>query len=169
MSKHLLRPLLLPLTHALCSRYPFNTRSFFTPHETRDIGAGIVLWRGYFQSVRPAVGRMLVNVDISTGAMHKPGNVLDICLELLGLQRRDVSAMHAGNLNPRDALKLTRFFTGVRVISNIDRTKPPRTIRRIMVKENASTTFKLDQEGKPSRTITIAVRAVLLSVPSHTR
>jgi len=100
---------------------------------------------------------MLVNVDISTGAMHKPGNVLDICLELLGLQRRDVSAMHAGNLNPRDALKLSRFLAGVRVISNTDRTKPPRTIRRIMVKEDASTKFKLTPEGGPERTITVAV------------
>jgi len=50
--------------------YPFNARSFFTELETRDIGGGIVLWRGYFQSVRPAVGRMVINFDMSTGAMY---------------------------------------------------------------------------------------------------
>jgi eukaryotic translation initiation factor 2C len=30
-----------------------------------------VLWRGYFQSVRPAPGRMVINIDISTGTMFK--------------------------------------------------------------------------------------------------
>ena len=155
-------------THTFCSRYPYNGRSIFTPEETKDIGMGIVLWRGYFQSARPAVGRMLVNVDISTGAMHKPGNVLDICLQLLGLRRDNISAMHVGNLSPRDALKLSRFLAGVRVISNVDHTRPPRTIRRIMDQENASMTFTLNQAGQPPLITTIAVRVVFLPL-SHSR
>ncbi|KAF8205641.1 hypothetical protein K438DRAFT_2014534 [Mycena galopus ATCC 62051] len=61
--------------------YPFNVRSFFTDRETKDIGAGLELCkffisipinfrltcplgRGYFQSVRPGIGKMLINVDI---------------------------------------------------------------------------------------------------------
>ena len=47
----------------------FNVRSFFTDGGARNIGGGLVLWRGYFQSIRPAVGRMLINVNISTGVM----------------------------------------------------------------------------------------------------
>lgn len=39
---------------------------------------GIVLWRGYFQSVRPVAGHMLVSINTSTGTLYKPGNVLDI-------------------------------------------------------------------------------------------
>ncbi|KAH7105502.1 eukaryotic translation initiation factor 2C [Auriculariales sp. MPI-PUGE-AT-0066] len=136
--------------------YPFNVRSFFTPRETKDIGLGIVLWRGYFQSVRPAVGRMLVNIDISTGTMYKPGNVLDICLEILGLERNQVAGMYAGNLSERDALKLSRFLFGVRVITNIDRSKPPRVIKKIMGRDNSNKTFSLNQDGQPPRTISIA-------------
>jgi len=30
-------------------KWPFNVRSFFTDLETKDIGSGLVLWRGYFQ------------------------------------------------------------------------------------------------------------------------
>lgn len=52
-------------------KYPFNVRSFFTPQGAKPIGGGLVLWRGYFQSIRPSPGRMLVNIDISTGAMFK--------------------------------------------------------------------------------------------------
>jgi len=148
------------LIDAVRSRYPFNIRSFFTPDEIKDIGMGIVLWRGYFQSVRPAVGRMLVNVDISTGTMYKPGNVLDICLELLGLKYRDIAALHAGNLNQRDALQMSRFLLNVRVWSNVDRNIPPRSVKRILVREDASTTFSLNRDGQPPRTITVAVRIV---------
>lgn len=28
-------------------KYPFNVRSFFTSRETKDIGSGLELWRGY--------------------------------------------------------------------------------------------------------------------------
>jgi hypothetical protein len=48
-------------------KYPFNIRSFFTDQECKRIGGGLELWRGYFQSVRPAIGRILINIDISTG------------------------------------------------------------------------------------------------------
>jgi len=145
------------LIHTIHRNYPFNVRSFFTPRETMDIGMGIVLWRGYFQSVRPAIGRMLVNVDISTGTMYKPGNVLDICLELLEKQRKDVAVMYSANLGDRDALKLSRFFSGVRVITSLDRTKPPRVMKRIVAHVDSSKTFTLNQEGQAPRTITIAV------------
>ncbi|KIJ08186.1 hypothetical protein PAXINDRAFT_18658 [Paxillus involutus ATCC 200175] len=53
---------------------PFNVRLFFTDRETRDIGGCLVLWRGYSQSVRPAIGRLLVNVDISSAPRYaRPG------------------------------------------------------------------------------------------------
>ncbi|KAG8885868.1 hypothetical protein FRB97_009030 [Tulasnella sp. 331] len=63
---------------------PFNVRSFFTPDERRPLGRGIELWRGYFQSVRPAIGRMVVNLDISTGTFYKGGPLIGLCLEFLG-------------------------------------------------------------------------------------
>ncbi|KAH9943477.1 argonaute-like protein [Epithele typhae] len=64
-------------------KYPFNVRSFFTKQEMKNIGGGIHLWRGYFQSVRPAIGKMLINVDISTGAMYMPGPLISVALEFL--------------------------------------------------------------------------------------
>ena len=65
-------------------KYPFNVRSFFTEQGKKAIGSGLELWRGYFQSVRPAPGRMLINIDISTGTMYKPGQLIDLCLEFFG-------------------------------------------------------------------------------------
>ncbi|KAG8679864.1 hypothetical protein FRC09_018657, partial [Ceratobasidium sp. 395] len=47
-------------------QYPHNSRSFFTDKEVWRIGGGMELWRGYFQSVRPGLQSMLINIDIST-------------------------------------------------------------------------------------------------------
>ena len=66
------------------STYAFNIRSFYTEDGKRDLGNGIEIWRGYFQSVRPAVGRLLINVDTSTAIMYKSGPLIDVCLDFLG-------------------------------------------------------------------------------------
>ena len=45
---------------------PHNSRSVFTPEGKRplNINGGIYeLWRGFFQSVRPSIGKLILNVD----------------------------------------------------------------------------------------------------------
>lgn len=95
--------------------YPFNVRSFFTDRETKDIGLGIQLWRGYFQSVRPGIGQMLINIDISTATMYKSGSLLRLCLEYL---RKDhPTQLFKQNLPEREFLRLQRFISGIRILT----------------------------------------------------
>jgi eukaryotic translation initiation factor 2C len=98
-------------------RYPFNTRSFFTNRETKDIGGGIHLWRGYFQSIRPAIGRMIINVDISTGMMYKPGPLIDLCLDFFGGPRNPNRLSPEQGFPDRERLRLQRFLSGVRIVT----------------------------------------------------
>ncbi|VDB94227.1 unnamed protein product [Peniophora sp. CBMAI 1063] len=110
-------------------RMPFNIRSFFTNTETSDIGAGIVLWRGYFQSIRPGIGRMFTNVDVSTGAMYKEGDLRSLCLAYL--ERNDpriLSPKHG--LPDRERIRLQRFFQNVRVFKDYG-TPLPEGARRV--------------------------------------
>ncbi|KAF5344152.1 hypothetical protein D9758_008884 [Tetrapyrgos nigripes] len=95
-------------------KYPFNVRSFFTNRETKDIGGGLELWRGYFQSVRPGVGSMYINIDISTGTMYKTGPLLSLCLEFLRKSNPNHLAPRNG-LPDRERLNLQRFFSGLRI------------------------------------------------------
>ncbi|KAG5651697.1 hypothetical protein H0H81_007756 [Sphagnurus paluster] len=114
-------------------KFPFNTRSFYTDRETKDIGNGIVLWRGYFQSVRPGIGRMLINVDISTGMMYKPGPLLDLCLEFFGMREPGKLAPARG-FPDRERLRLQRFLSGLRIITpHTAAGKPPipRVIKKL--------------------------------------
>ncbi|KAI0638149.1 argonaute-like protein [Trametes polyzona] len=127
-------------------KYPFNVRSFFTNREQKDIGNGIVLWRGYFQSIRPAIGRMLINVDISTGAMYKPGPLLNVAMEFLGLDHPS-----RYNNDMRTRVKLQRFLSGVRIVVEIPgqraTNRPARVLKRI-AGEAANRQFFVNREGQ---------------------
>ena len=132
--------------------YAFNIRSFFTAKETKDIGNGLVLWRGYFQSIRPAANRMLINVDISTGVMYKAGNLLELCREFIS--HRDPNALAPRRGFPdRERVKLQRFITGIRVFTRnpdtglVDRTRA-RTVKRLSSAGASELTFSLRDGGQ---------------------
>lgn len=129
-------------------KYPFNVRSFFTDRETRDIGGGIVLWRGYFQSVRPAIGRMVINIDISTGAMYMPGPLIDLALAVLGQGSPNALAPRKG-LPDRERIRLQRFITpGLKITTTYDQRDPnqaprPRGIKKLSKVGAQDLTFEL--------------------------
>ncbi|KAJ7061559.1 ribonuclease H-like domain-containing protein [Mycena amicta] len=110
--KTALQALNIVIKMAPSERYPTKGRSFFTPDGARPIGRGLILWRGYFQSLRPTLGRMLVNVDISTGVMYKDGPLIDVCVQYLEL--RNASQLSAG-MPDRIRIKLQRFLVGLRI------------------------------------------------------
>ncbi|KIJ70038.1 hypothetical protein HYDPIDRAFT_35479 [Hydnomerulius pinastri MD-312] len=136
-------------------KYPFNVRSFFTNRETKDIGGGLVLWRGYFQSVRPAIGRMLVNVDISTGTMYKPGLLIDLCLEFLGRPGQHGALSPRRGFPDRERIRLQRFISGIRVMTTYsgDRVrKTPRVVKKLSSAGASDLTFSM----RDGTTMTVA-------------
>jgi eukaryotic translation initiation factor 2C len=128
-------------------KYPFNSRSFFTDAETKDIGGGLVLWRGYFQSVRPGIDKMLINVDISTGTMYKPGTLLNLCLEFFG--KKDPNALAPSRGFPdRERLRLQRFISNIRILTNY--TEPSGRVRK-----TPRVVKKLSQAGASNLSFTL--------------
>ena len=95
--------------------YPSNRNSFFPHQDPRPIGAGIELWRGYFQSVRPAIGRMLINVDISTGVMYRSGRLIDLALDFLGRSGSPNALSSQHGLPDRERLRLQQFISGIKI------------------------------------------------------
>ncbi|EIW82123.1 argonaute-like protein [Coniophora puteana RWD-64-598 SS2] len=133
-------------------KYPFNVRSFFTDRETKDIGAGLVLWRGYFQSIRPAISKLLVNVDISTGTMYKPGALLNLCLEYLNHGKHPSQMIQPQHINmreglgERDRIKLQRFISGIRIQTTYageHGRKTPRVLKKLSSAGASDLTFAL--------------------------
>lgn len=94
--------------------HPYNSRSFFTDTEIKNVGHGFQLRRGYFQSLRPAIGRLLLNIDLSTGMFYKDGSVIDIALEVVG--NRDPNALSMERGLPNSVFRdLERYLKNVRV------------------------------------------------------
>ncbi|KAJ4371250.1 hypothetical protein N0V83_004467 [Neocucurbitaria cava] len=61
--------------------YPFGTHPQL---QVADLGSGLQALRGYFSSVRTSVNRILVNVNVATGAFYKSGPLLDVMREWTG-------------------------------------------------------------------------------------
>ncbi|KAG6829528.1 hypothetical protein H0H92_004265 [Tricholoma furcatifolium] len=129
-------------------RFTFNVRSFYTDKETKDIGFGVVLWRGFFQSIRPAIGQMVLNVDVSTAAMYKSGPLIQLCLAFFN--RSDSNFL--AHLENRERLRLQRFLSGVKIsathTANTRPNAPPRTIKRLSTAGASATSFFLENGTK---------------------
>ncbi|KAJ3796816.1 argonaute-like protein [Lentinula aff. detonsa] len=133
-------------------RFPFNVRSFFTDQEKKDIGLGLELWRGYFQSVRPALGKMYIIVDTSTATMYKAGRLIDLCLNFF--KRMDPKVLAPKNgLPDRERLRLQKFISGIRVITN---TSGDRKIARVVKKLSSAGASALSFKVKEGETVTVA-------------
>ncbi|KIY71783.1 Piwi-domain-containing protein [Cylindrobasidium torrendii FP15055 ss-10] len=86
--------------------------------ESRLIGQGLEVVRGFFQSIRPTPGRLMVNVDVSIGVMYRKGPLIGTCLDFLGLQQNsDVmrSPLVPNQRNVRERNSLSKFLSGVQV------------------------------------------------------
>lgn len=56
----------------------------FTGHpgmESYDLGGGLQALRGYYASVRPSINRLLVNLNVTSGAFYKPVSLYDLMNE----------------------------------------------------------------------------------------
>lgn len=127
-----------------------------TPFIT-DLTLGLILWRGYFQSVRPAMNRMLINIDISTGTMYKEGPLISLCLEVLGQTDPHLLEPKHG-LPDRERLRLQRFIAGIRVVTPHPGPGPapaqqtPRVVKKLSMAGASNLQFTMREGG----TMTVA-------------
>lgn len=127
-------------------KYTFNGRSFFSDRETRTIPGGVDLWRGYFQSVRPAIDKLLINIDISTGAMYQPGPLISLCLYFLGKRKDGPHALTAIRLPDRERIRLQNFLKGIKVTTPYRTHNPDRRrlVKRLTKESARDRTFEIE-------------------------
>ncbi|KAI0670510.1 Piwi domain-containing protein [Trametes maxima] len=100
--------------------FPADARSFFTQHNSRNLRFGLTALRGYFQSVRPVLGKLLINVDVSHAASYTPGPLIDSMMMHLGL----VNPRQLAELNTQDYGRLRIFLKGVRIRMSLSKMRP---------------------------------------------
>ncbi|KAJ7261381.1 ribonuclease H-like domain-containing protein [Mycena haematopus] len=63
-----------------------NGRAYFSPAGKKSLLDGIELWRGFYQSVRPTIGRMIVTIDTSMAAVYESGPLHEVAMSVLGVR-----------------------------------------------------------------------------------
>jgi eukaryotic translation initiation factor 2C len=142
--------------------HPFNKRSFYIPDGRQDIGGGIELWRGIFQSVRPTLNHLIVNIDLSTGMMYKEGPLLNLCIDFFE-RPADTSPnilLAGARLRDHERMKLQKFLSGVRV--KVATTGDKERVVRGLSKEGADGLYF---ETRPGVRITVAQYFQSLNMP----
>ena len=88
--------------------------------EAYDLGSGLVALRGYFASVRPAVGRLLLNLNVSSGAFFKPIHLINLMQEFQGsaeqreafLRMLKVKAVYVKDGQSKSFMEKTKTIVG---------------------------------------------------------
>ncbi|KAJ7261353.1 Piwi domain-containing protein [Mycena haematopus] len=115
-------------------------------------GMAVELWRGFYQVMRPSIGRMLVTVDTTVAAFYKPGPLIDVCMELLGMpgnvRRLGLSQHH------EDYKKIERHLKNRLILVKTRPGQPPRTktVRGLVPGPVGDYEFRLSGSG-PTTTV----------------
>ncbi|KAI9497727.1 Piwi domain-containing protein [Zychaea mexicana] len=119
-------------------------RSFFTPAERRPLPGGAEVWQGYYQSARPGVGKMYINLDVSATAFHEAGRLPDLVVKYLG--RRSIDELRRG-ISDRDVKKLEKQLKGLKIlVTHRGENKRRYKVTKLTPSPADRTNFK-DQDG----------------------
>ncbi|OAQ24024.1 Piwi-domain-containing protein [Linnemannia elongata AG-77] len=99
--------------HKPAMLYSSVGRSFFSPNGARPLSGGVEVWNGFYQSARPTLGRMLINLDVAATVYFQPGSLLELAVKILNYR-------HIGDLR--------------RGLSDYDRGKLEKSLRGLLIK-----------------------------------
>lgn len=103
--------------------------SFFSGKNTVPLDAGAEIWFGYHQSLRPAHGRLLVNLDIAASCFRKPQPVMELVASVTKNPLGQILDVNRGALRAE--------LVGVKVFVTHRNEFKRRYIIRDIAKENA--------------------------------
>ncbi|CAG8442443.1 2214_t:CDS:2 [Diversispora eburnea] len=152
------------IRHEPSMKYASVGRSFYTPEGSMALYGGAEVWQGYYQSVRPTPGKMMINVDLSATAFYQSGTLVQIVVKILG--KRQPEDLFRGI--DRERSKLERELKGLKVcVNHRDENIRKRRYKILKLTQQSADKAKFEYEGK---NITVAqyfqkVRNIRLKYP----
>ncbi|KAI0957643.1 hypothetical protein AcW1_005968 [Taiwanofungus camphoratus] len=93
--------------------FPPHARAFYIERGAQDLTGGLQAWHGFFQSVRPVLGRLLINVDIANSIVYQPGPLTELAMKFLHIHDlRHLARLPESSI---EWMKLGRFLKNVQV------------------------------------------------------
>ncbi|KIY63938.1 Piwi-domain-containing protein [Cylindrobasidium torrendii FP15055 ss-10] len=115
--------------------HPHRGRIFFLSNQVKEIRgrsgpSGLELWKGFFQSVKPTISGMVINVDISMAAMYAPLNAVDSVTGFFKCRASDLE--FNSEKNPMFQ-KIKSYLFGVKIIVPNSPNQRPRSIKDLVI------------------------------------
>ncbi|KAI1320706.1 Eukaryotic translation initiation factor 2C [Mortierella claussenii] len=130
------------IRHKPTALYRTVGRSFFTPAGSKSLPGSVEAWRGFYQSARPALGRMLISVDVSVATFYQSGSLLEIVIKILGL--RTLDDLRRANVSSMQWARVERQLKGLRVqLTHRERAQRPFKIVGLTKEDARNTVFKI--------------------------
>ncbi|KAG0264297.1 eukaryotic translation initiation factor 2C, 2 [Actinomortierella ambigua] len=121
-----------------------SSRSFFIENKKKPLSGGLEVWQGYYQSVRPAIGRMYVNVDLSATAFFQGGPLIDVVTRFLKMRSKDDLARP---MDERTQRRLSSFLKGL-FFTVTHRPGSKKRFRIAKLSSKSANDYKFDADGK---------------------
>ncbi|KAK3835053.1 MAG: Piwi domain-containing protein [Linnemannia gamsii] len=135
--------------HKPAMLYTTIGRSFFTPEGKMPLPGGLEVWRGYYQSMRPGVGRMLVNIDISSTAFFQSGSLIELVCKAANV-REPAGLLRLGS---HEWKKIEKFIKGLRVkVTHRSASSRGFKIAKLSDKSAEAVTFTQETDSGPKST-----------------
>lgn len=134
------------MRHPMCQQNVMVSRSIYNGKVFEPISGAIDVWKGFFLSLRPALGRMLLNVDTSVTAFIAAGPVVFILRDFLGIPKSE----RFDTLQPRERTAAEHFLRACRIeATHRGAEGATRRYKVLGLSSNgADQTFFEDQDGK---------------------
>ncbi|KAK1235216.1 hypothetical protein PQX77_001568, partial [Marasmius sp. AFHP31] len=137
--------------------FAFNTRSFFpnTDDTLSDSRMGLQFGRGIFQSIRPTLGKVILNTDITTAMFYRYGALTTLCTEYLQAPDNPEFLSPTRGLPDRERIRLQRFVTGIRarVVTSTTPNAPVKTITIAKLTDVSAREFVFTQRDGKKTTV----------------
>ncbi|KAJ3322581.1 Eukaryotic translation initiation factor 2C [Boothiomyces sp. JEL0866] len=120
-------------------------RCFYTPDAAVTIANGVQLWQGFHQSLKPANGQLLINLDVSATAFYQAGPVVNIAAKILGKHSPlDIR----GPLSEKDRQRIEKGVRGLKiVVVHRGQIRRKYKIAKLTTTDSHRTTFPLNESG----------------------
>ncbi|GAA6012880.1 hypothetical protein JCM11491_006211 [Sporobolomyces phaffii] len=148
----------IAVQHAPMLANPSRGASFFLPPGPEggsSLSQGLEMWRGYYSSLRPGVGKVFVNLDISSQVMYKPGNLATLLIEIGKSRdpRFNENSLNLRNIEPRFAIIAGRLLKNLKITLRVgDRSRnglrPTRKIRELVNSSARTSMFEIEDGQK---------------------
>lgn len=133
------------LRHPLVQTNIVVGRSLYNNDSAQRISGGLEVWKGYFMSIRPGAGRLLLNVDTTATAFYAPGPCIELASQFLHVRPGDMIK----SINDQEARQLEQLFRNLKV-QPTHRSTSTRRYRVLGLTKDSARNCKFDSEDGPT-------------------